>query len=175
MRIWVRGSTGSGKSTLARQLAQELGVKHVELDNLLWLPGWGERTLEDFRSLVAREVEAEDWVVDGNYTPGVTDLVLPRAQVIVWLDYSFPRTMGRLLSRTWRRLVRKELCCNGNRERFWIHFTHKGLPWWLIISFRRRRRQCDELMADPTLAHIRRIRITTPRQVEEIAADLGSG
>ena len=172
MRIWVRGGTGTGKSTLARQLAERHGIKHVELDNLLWLPNWGERNLEDFRALVAKEVEVDDWVVDGNYTPGVTDLVLPRADVIVWLDYSFLRTMGRLLTRTCKRLARKELCCNGNRERFWIHFTHMGLPWWLIVSFRRRRRQCDALMSDPSLGHIRCIRVTNPQQVEALLEDV---
>jgi adenylate kinase family enzyme len=157
---------------LARQLAEHQGIKHIELDNLLWLPNWGERSLEDFRELVAREVEADHWVVDGNYTPGVTYLVLPRAEAVIWLDYSFLRTMGRLLRRTCRRLTKEELCCNGNRERFWIHFTHKGLPWWLIVSFRRRRRQCDALMADPSLGHIRRIRVTNPRQVEALIEDV---
>lgn len=175
MRIWVRGSTGSGKSTLARRLSQSLGIKHVELDNLLWLPNWGERSREDFRALVAEEVAADAWVVDGNYTPGVLDLVLPRAEMIVWLDYSFPRTFGRLLRRTWRRLVRGERCCNGNLERFWIQFTHKGLIWWLIVSYRRRRRQCDALMADPALGHVRRVRIRHPRDLDAFIAQVRGG
>ncbi|WP_415071942.1 AAA family ATPase [Hyphomicrobium sp.] len=38
-RLLIFGNSGSGKSTLARQLAQERGLAHLDLDTLAWQPG----------------------------------------------------------------------------------------------------------------------------------------
>jgi len=91
MRIAIIGSTGSGKSTLATSLAAKLTIPHTELDNLHWLPGWRERSNEEFRELVDLATQETAWVIDGGYSV-VRDLVWGRADVIVWLNYSFATT-----------------------------------------------------------------------------------
>jgi cytidylate kinase len=53
-RVAVIGSTGSGKTMMARELAQRLGVTHVELDSLYWGPDWAAADVEIFRSRVRR-------------------------------------------------------------------------------------------------------------------------
>lgn len=53
----------------------------------------------------------------GNYGR-VRDLLWPRADTIVWLDYAFPLVLGRLTARTVRRAVTGEILWNGNRETF---------------------------------------------------------
>ena len=58
-RIVVVGTTGSGKTTVARQLAEHLGVLHVELDALNWDPGWvdlNQTDREEFRKRVCTPV-----------------------------------------------------------------------------------------------------------------------
>ena len=61
-------------------------------------------------------VAGEGWVIDGNY--GKTrDLVWASADTVVWLDYRFPRVFTRLLQRTFRRTLRREILWHGNRER----------------------------------------------------------
>ena len=37
-RISIVGTSGSGKTTLARQVAQQLQIPHIELDELHWEP-----------------------------------------------------------------------------------------------------------------------------------------
>ena len=57
-RIVVVGTTGSG-TIVARQLAEHLGVLHVELDALNWDPGWvdlNQTDREEFRKRVSTPV-----------------------------------------------------------------------------------------------------------------------
>jgi adenylate kinase family enzyme len=97
-RIIVVGTTSSGKSTLAERLAIELGLDFIELDALHWEPNWVEAPVEVFRSRVKRATQAQAWVVAGNYHV-VRDLVWPRAEAVIWPDYSLWAIFWRL----WRR------------------------------------------------------------------------
>jgi len=45
-RVAVYGQTGSGKTTVAARIARCLGVPHIELDAIHWLPGWAEPPLD---------------------------------------------------------------------------------------------------------------------------------
>ncbi len=64
-RVVVIGNSGGGKSTLARKLAERRGLRHVEVDRLLWQDGW-VLTPEDVYEREHREIIAqEDWVIDG--------------------------------------------------------------------------------------------------------------
>lgn len=72
-----------------------------------------------------RAFAAEDrWVTEWQYTSKGTDEILtPRAQLAVWLDYPYRVVRARLIRRTLARgILRRELW-NGNRE--------KG-PWNLL-------------------------------------------
>lgn len=64
-RIVVIGNAGGGKSTLARKLAKRRGLRHVEIDRLLWQEGW-VLTPEDIYARQHREIiDRDDWVIDG--------------------------------------------------------------------------------------------------------------
>ena len=67
-RILIIGCPGSGKSTLARRLSAQTGLPIVHLDALYWLPGWVERSREDFDALLQDKLEKPRWIIDGNYT-----------------------------------------------------------------------------------------------------------
>ena len=115
-RIVVVGTSCSGKTTLARALASRLDAPHVELDALYWLPGWRNRSDDEFRDLVAAQTAGTRWVVDGNYRRVARALLWPRASVIVWINYPLALVLWRGLRRTFRRAITAEELFGGNRE-----------------------------------------------------------
>ncbi len=66
-RIAILGCGGAGKSTLARALARPLGLPVVYLDRLFWEPGWQARPEGAARAALDEAVQAERWVLDGNF------------------------------------------------------------------------------------------------------------
>ncbi|MDF2508606.1 MAG: family ATPase, partial [Microbacterium sp.] len=76
--------------------------------------------LDDVRTFAAED----RWVTEWQYTSKGTDEILtPRAELAIWLDYPYRVVRGRLIRRTLARgILRRELW-NGNRE--------KG-PWNLL-------------------------------------------
>ena len=145
-KVWVVGSSCSGKTTLARRLAAALESPRVELDALYWKADWEPRSKDEFRSGVARAIRRESWVVDGNYRTRLQGLVWNEATAVVWLDYSFPRVFGRALRRTSRRVFTRQRVYSGNIETFSHAFLSRdSVLWWVIVSWRRNRRQIGEL------------------------------
>jgi adenylate kinase family enzyme len=168
-RVVVVGATGSGKSVLAERLSRSLRVGFVELDALFWEPGWRQAAPETFRARTDEATRTTAWVVAGNYRQ-VRDLVWPRAEAIVWLDYSLPRVCGRLTARTIRRVVTREVLWNGNREILWPHlllWSERSLFHWLFKTYWRYRREYPALFARPEHAHIEIIRLRAPREAEQ--------
>lgn len=163
-RIVVVGTTGSGKTTLAGSLAAGMGCPHVELDALHWEPGWRQAPLEVFRARVSHALEGDAWVVDGNYSK-VRDIVWPRAEGVVWLDHSLPVILYQLLRRTLRRVYTQEQLWNENREHFRTAFLSRdSLFLWALKTYRRRRRETPHLLSQPEYAHLRSVRLTSPRE-----------
>lgn len=114
------GTSGSGKSHLADRLASGLHLGRIELDAIHHRAGWQPAPTDEFRAeLTTAMASYEDshggWVVDGNYSGEVGDL-LDGAEVCVWLDYPRRVVMTRLVRRTFGRLLTRRELWNGNRE-----------------------------------------------------------
>jgi hypothetical protein len=163
-RIAIVGTSGSGKTTLARQLSGRLGLAHVELDALHWDPGWVSTPAEIFRQRADAALCGDAWVVDGNY-PEVRDLIWRRADTIVWLDYGLALIMWRLTLRTFRRVATREVLWNGNRERdLGAHFfTRDSIFLCALRTYGLRRQEYPALLASPAYAHLRAVRLPSPR------------
>lgn len=163
-RISVVGTSGSGKTTFARQIAQRMGVPHVELDALHWEPNWQEAPVEVFQQRVETALSEDAWVVDGNYS-AIRSVVWGRADTVVWLDFSFPIVFARILKRTARRVfTREELWNTGNRESLRMTFLSRdSILLWVLRTYRRRRREYPELFKRPENAHLQVIRLESPR------------
>jgi adenylate kinase family enzyme len=162
-RISIVGTSGSGKSTLAEALAQQLQVPHIELDALHWQAGWQGAPPDVFAQRVEEAVSAECWTCSGNYSR-VRERVWRRADTVVWLDYSFPLVMSRLLTRTLRRLRTQEELWNGNRESLAMMLSRDSVLLWGLKTYHRHRREYPLLMRCPEYAHLKIIRFTRPQQ-----------
>lgn len=121
-RVWVVGTAGSGKTTTAAAIAARVAVPHLELDSVFHQPGWEPLDELEFRHRVEGFVAERAWVIDGIYS-AVADLVRPRADTIVWLNLPRSVVMRQLILRTIRRVGRREVLWNGNRERWRNFFT----------------------------------------------------
>lgn len=164
-RIVVVGTSGAGKTTLARQLSERLGLPHVELDSLRHGPHWAETPDALFVAQIAEQARRPAWVMDGNYSVA-REMLWSAADTVVWLDYSLPRIMGRLVRRTARRLLTREVLWNGNREQLSFLLSSKSILLWALTSHHRRRRQFEALFAEPQHAHRSRLRFRSPAATE---------
>jgi adenylate kinase family enzyme len=112
-RILVAGVSGSGKSTLCRRIAARTGIPYTELDGLYHGPGWTPQP--DFAQTVERITAEPDWVTEWQYR-AVREMLLQRADLLVWLDPPFRATLAQVVRRTVRRRVRRQVLWNGNTE-----------------------------------------------------------
>jgi adenylate kinase family enzyme len=163
-RVVVVGTSCAGKTTLARRLAGILGSEHVELDSVYWGPGWTPRP--DFIETVLATVQRPRWVIDGNYS-AARDIIWRRSSAIVWLDYSFGRVFSRALRRTARRIITRERLYAGNRETVRkALFDADGIPWWVIRTYGKRRRELPEFFKSPQYGHAAVIQLDRPAAAE---------
>jgi adenylate kinase family enzyme len=64
-RIVIIGNAGGGKSTLARKIARKRGLKHVDIDRVLWQEGWTLAPTDIYTRLHRELIWEDDWVSDG--------------------------------------------------------------------------------------------------------------
>ena len=175
-RIVVVGTTSSGKSTLAEKLAAKLNSNFIDLDALHWEPNWQEAPDEVFRERVREAIQAPAWVVAGNYHV-VRDLIWPRAEVILWLDYSLPRIFWQLTRRTFSRWWKRELLWGTNYENLSSHFklwSQESLYHWLFKTYWRRKREIPILLAQPEHQHLKLLHFKTPKETNTWFASLAN-
>jgi len=163
-RIVIRGGSGAGKTTLARLLARHLNVPHVELDALHHGPNWSSASAAEMQASVRAALDdARGWIVDGNYDQKLSELVLERAELVLWLDLPLRTKMLRLLGRTATRWWHDEELWNGNRENLKTAFW--GLdalfPYALRSHFFHRQRWPELFRGRPVL------RLRSAREVDE--------
>lgn len=166
-RISVVGTSGSGKTTTANQIAQRLGIPHVELDALHWEADWTPATLDVFRKRVAQALSGDEWAVDGNYSK-VRDIVWNRADTVVWLDYGLPVILWQLVRRTLRRTLTQEELWSGNRESLGrALFTRDSILLWALQTYRRRRSEYPALLDQPAHAHLAVVHLRSPQATRD--------
>jgi energy-coupling factor transporter ATP-binding protein EcfA2 len=164
-RIVIIGRTGSGKTTLARELAAALDVPHVELDALYFGPDFSTAPLSVLRERTSAAIAGDRWVTDGNKR-AVRDLVWPRADTIIWLDYPLAVSFWRLGKRAlWRTAVlRAQAAKNGGKTGFLRQFLSaaKGVLT-AIRSHMGQRREYPKMFAKPENQHLAVVRLRSPR------------
>lgn len=165
-RVVVIGTSCAGKTTFARSLARILIFPHIELDALHWLPNWIERPADDFRALTAQAIAQDCWVIDSNYGI-VRDLIWSRATTVIWLNYSFPIVLWRALARTLRRTLTREELFSGNRESLRMAlFSRESILWWVLTTFRRRRKHYRSLFDARTSSHLAYVEFRNPAEAQ---------
>lgn len=139
-RVLIYGVTGSGKSTAALRVGEMTGLPVTLVDELTWMPGWIPVEGDRQREIIADIASGDNWVLDSAYGAWL-DVVLPRTQLIVGLDYPRWFSLQRLIRRTLRGAVTKESRCNGNCESIRNALSRDSIVRWHFRSFSRKRRR----------------------------------
>jgi len=167
-RIIVVGNTGSGKSTLANELAHLTEAPHIELDSLFWKENWTETPDEEFLGKVRDTLTkaGNRWVIDGNYSR-TRELIWPRADTLIWLDYPLHIIYWRLFWRTLQRTLSQQELWNGNHERFWTQFlSRESLFLWASQSHRRRKQAYNTIITTNEYPNLTIFHFTHPRKTD---------
>lgn len=147
-RIVIIGTSCSGKTTVAEKLADTLQIKHIQLDELHWLPDWQERNNTEFRQLVQEAVQENNWVLDGNYS-ATRGIVWPRATTIIWLNYPFLLVFYQAAKRSIIRAVTKKTVCAGNTESFrQTFFSKDSMILYVLQTHQKRQKQYPQILAN---------------------------
>ena len=177
-RVSVVGTSGSGKSTLSRALSAALGADLLELDSVFHQADWVPLSREEFRRRVGAVAAGERWVIDGNYTSNVRDLVWARADTVVWLDLPKRTVMRRVIWRSFRRAAGRTELWNGNRERWQNFFSldkEESVIAWAWQSHAANRVKYQAAMADPANGHLRFVRLKSPAGVRRFLRSASGG
>jgi len=168
-RIVVVGTSGSGKTTVAQRLAEVLGLTYICSDAIIWGPNWTLIPHEQRVPLYDKATQAQSWTIDGNF--GGTghpqdEIILKRADTLVWLDLPFWRVFTQLFVRTVRRARTGEELWHGNRESWRVSFfSRDSILLWAIRTYRPNRLRYAEHFADPGYAQLMKFRFTSRRDV----------
>lgn len=133
--IVIVGGPGSGKSTLAESICEKKGYARIELDALYHKANWQPSEEDEFRDKVKSAMDAapEGWVVDGGYRSQLNGVVDQEADALLYLNIPRVLCMGRVMMRSTRRILHKELLWGVNHESpkgawsllKWIKNSHK--------------------------------------------------
>ena len=113
---------------------------------------------------MAAELAAEDrWVIDTAYGRW-RDLIFPRTELMVALDYPRYVSLGRLLRRTVHRAATKTPVCNGNTETWRQMVSSDSIIAWHFRSFAKKRARIERWQNDPEMPPMLRMR--SPAETE---------
>ena len=113
----ITSASGNGGTTFARRLASRLGAPFVELDALHYGPDWSKATAEELQARVRPIVASDAWVIDGSYRGKLGDLVLERAELVVWLDLPMYVWLPRSCAARSRASCGRKSCGTGTARR----------------------------------------------------------
>ncbi|WP_440879032.1 shikimate kinase [Vibrio natriegens] len=167
-RINVIGTSGSGKSTFGRRFAQKLNYPYLEMDAMFWKPNWQESPDDEFFATLEVQLREEHWVLDGNYNR-TTPIKWATVDTVIWIDYSFPRTIYQAVKRAvTRSLTMQELWHEtGNVESFKkSFFSRDSIILWTLKTYKSNRLRYQEMFSNPQYSHIKFVRISCPREAQ---------
>lgn len=172
-KINIIGTSGSGKSTFARKLSKQLQFPYLEIDAIFWGKDWYWPSDEEFFADLKNALDKEEWVLDGNYTR-TTFLKWETVDTVIWIDFSFIRTLYQVTTRSIRNLItKKELWPGtGNRQTIQRFFSKDSIVLSTIKVYRRNRLKYLKMMDSSEYAHIHFIHLRSPRECSQFLNEM---
>ncbi len=171
--INVVGTSSSGKSIFSRALAAKLNIQYIEMDALFWQPNWVESDNKEFLVKIEAAISNDGWVLDGNYSR-TSSLKWAKVNTIIWLDYSFSRTIFQAFKRAIQRIISKqEIWPNtGNVESFKQTFlSRKSIILWTLQNYHSNRKKYFAIMESEKYSDIDFVRLSSPKEAKIFIAE----
>jgi hypothetical protein len=144
-------------------------MPHVELDSLYFGPNFSRAPLSVLRKRTSAAIAGDRWVADGNKR-AVRDLVWPRADTIVWLDYPVYVSLWRLAKRARTRTLALSAQAAQTDRGAALHKQMLAAAAGVLTalrSHRGQRRQYPRLFAQPANEHLAVARLRSPRAARQ--------
>jgi adenylate kinase family enzyme len=173
-RINVIGTSGSGKSTFSRRLSDKLNYPYLEMDKMFWKENWVESSNEEFFSKLKHHVSQSTWVLDGNYNKTIS-IKWAEVDTIIWIDYSFTRTVYQAIKRATIRSITKQELWEGTgnvetiRKSF---FSKQSIILWTLKTYKKNRISYQALFNNVNYKHINFVRLTSPKMATKFLNEL---
>jgi adenylate kinase family enzyme len=167
-KVNIIGTSATGKSTFARKLAAMLDFPYVEMDKIFWGPNWKWPSDEEFFANLKDALEQPNWILDGNYTRTVP-VKWEKVELVIWLDYSFLRTLFQAVRRATARAWTKEELWEGtgNKESFRKSFFSKeSIIWWAVKNHGKVRKKYEAYLVDKKFEHIKFVRLRSHAEAD---------
>ena len=157
--IMIVGCSGSGKSTLATEIGEFTGLRVLRMDDFTWKPNWVERKQEEMNPLIEKAVKQDGWVFEGN-NPPTYHLRLPKADMLIWLDFPRSVCIKRILLRTLKNYNKPhDFLPEGCYDRFDWEFIK------YVWNYNKKSRPTVEAMFNQSHPHIEKICIKSAKEV----------
>ncbi len=172
-KINIIGTSGSGKSTFAKRLAKRLELPYIEIDAIFWGKNWYWPPDEAFFTRLEKTLDREAWVLDGNYTR-TTAIKWEAVDTVIWIDFSFPRTLYQVISRSIRNLItKKELWPGtGNRQTIQRFFSKDSIVLSTIKVYHKNRRKYLKMMNSSEYAHIEFVQLRNLKECSQFLSQV---
>lgn len=170
-RICVVGM--GGKTSFCHALGAARKIPVIDLDAICWKSNWVLRDRNEQFKMLSDAVAAypNGWISDGNLSTAESDLILPKADAVVWLHMPHIPTWSRITWRSIKRAWDGRRVCGDNRENFCHILGRRSMIWWVMFHWHERHRKIKaNLETVPHEAPL--IRVTSYRQLNELYAAL---
>ena len=141
----------------------------MELDSLYFGPDFSTAPLPLLRERTSAAIAGDRWVTDGNKR-AVRDLVWPRADTVIWLDYPAYVSLWRLAKRARCRTsaLSAQAAQTGRRTRTaQADARRREGVLTALRSHRGQRREYPRLFAEPANQHLAVARLRSPRATRQ--------
>lgn len=107
-RIHIFGASGSGTTSIGKAVCNELGYRHFDSDDYLWLPTAEPYTVmrspEEYIGLINADLTSnESWILSGHVSHGLADVLLPLYELVVFVRVPHDIRMERIKNREFER------------------------------------------------------------------------
>jgi hypothetical protein len=155
------------------KLSKRMNLDCIEVEPFYLEPDGSTAPYEVARARVEAALQSPSWIVSASNRI-VGDVILPRAEAVIWLDYSFWVRFSRLLKRIFYRLTKSKRSSNkvrnesNTQRKFRLRFSHVR---WFFKIYTRSPKMPNGLNL-PENSHLLIFHFKSPREAESWLARL---